>query len=65
MARTKKNRSEEVKSIFTNLKYCNYNELEEVIEKANNLLKEKKEEELATLRKELADLQGKIKKLEE
>lgn len=65
MARTKKNRSEEVKSVFNNLKYCGFNELEEVIEKANNLLKEKKEEQLATLRKELADLQGKIKKLEE
>lgn len=64
MARNKKDRTNEVQTVFENLKHCDYSQLEEVIERAKKLLERKKAEQLAFLRAELEAVQNKISELE-
>lgn len=55
MARTKKDRSNEVSAVFNGLQYCTCDQLREVIDNANKLI----------AKKEKAEKAEKIKKLEE
>lgn len=64
MARLKKDRTEEVNSVFNNLKFCNIDQLKEVIVKANNLIESKKEQEIEERKKLIERLQKEVENLQ-
>lgn len=60
MARTKKDRSEEVEAVFNGLKYCNTEQLKQIIDKANKLIADVKQAEIETLEAEIKKMQAKV-----
>ena len=64
MARGKKPRTEEVKSVFDNLKHCTLSDLQEVIKRANSLIDEAKKVEIEAKKKQIKALKAELAELE-
>lgn len=63
MAKGRKPRTEEVKSVFDNLKHCTLSDLQEVIKRANSLIDEAKKAEIEALEEEIKEKQAKLAEL--
>ena len=63
MARTKKDRTNEVQAVFDGLQYCNGTQLREVIAKASALLDKAKKAEIEATEKQIAELNAKLAEL--
>ena len=64
MARTKKDRTEEVKAVFNGLKYCSASDLKQVIKKANSMLDDAKKVEIEAKKNQIEQLKKELAELE-
>lgn len=62
--RAKKDRTQEVNSIFDNLKFCSYDDLTQIIKSATERQKKIKAEELEALKKQREAIDAKIAEME-
>lgn len=64
MARTKKDRTNEVQAVFDGLQYCNGTQLKEVIAKASALLDKAKKAEIEVKKAQIEALKAELAELE-
>ena len=63
MAKPKKDRTTEIRTVFDNLKYCSVEDLKDVIRKAENLIQAKKNDAIRMKEEAIAELQKQIEEL--
>jgi len=64
MARTKKDRTTEIQAVYDGLQFCNIQQLNEIIEKANKLIAAKKQSEIEAKKKQIEALKAELAELE-
>ena len=62
--RTPKDRTTEIQAVFDGLKFCNYNQLQDIIEKATERMAKIKETEKEAIKNQIAELQKQLADLE-